>query len=925
MIFFVVLFCSTIGFSQQQNATFTTNPTFFEENDEIVLTVSDIDPGLWGVTDIYLWAWYYDTDGNPAGDSPTNGTWENSNESQKFTNNGNGTYSFTFTPADLFDNTGIGSIGVLAKAKNGTGDKKTQDHIIEVGLFQVTVISPSQPNTVVSSGSNLPISATASVNANFKLFANGTQVNAQNNITNYNFNYSVTQDTFFELEVTAMGSTVVKTFNVILTPNPNLLPVPSGMYDGINFDPNNPTTVTLVLYAPQKNYVHLIGNFHDTDWRLTNEYLLNKDTSSNRHWITLTGLNPSEDLLYQYMIDAQIVVADPYSYYILDQHNDPFISEETFAEIPDYPVGKTSHAVTWVDLDEEVYEWQITDFERVAHEDMVVYELLIRDFTESHSFQAVIDRLGYLNLLGVNVIELMPVSEFDGNISWGYNPSFHMALDKYYGDRNTFKKFVDEAHAMGIAVVLDVVYNHATGQNPYYRMWNNCGGCYQGQATGNNPFFNVTDPNTTFQFFNDIDHQSVATQHYIDRLNQYWLEEYNIDGFRFDFTKGFTNVVGDGGSYDAQRIGILQRMYDKIKEVDLTSYVILEHFAPNSEETELIEYRATSDPDESGMLVWSNHNYNYNQATMGYDNSDFSWISYQNRGWDTPSNIGYMESHDEERLMYKNLEYGNSSGNYNIQELETALERQKLAGVFYFTIPGPKMIWQFGELGYDFSINRCPDGTINPDCRTDPKPIAFNLGYYYDPLRKDLYLFWRRLLELKREERIFKTNHFTLEVADDYEKKIYLVDNEATGDEIKYVIIVGNFGVTPLTTQPFFQETGTWYNMIDNSPFEVNDTQMSITLSPGEFRVFANGISVLETQVSVQNSFRMYPNPATNKIYFTGNISNITVWDLSGKNVLNVNNYTANQPIDVSQWESGIYLVRIINHQQTQNFKFIKN
>src|SRR5690606_4139234 len=135
------------------------------------------------------------------------------------------------------------------------------------------------------------------------------------------------------------------------------------------------------------------------------------------------------------------------------------------------------------------------------------------------------------------------------------------------------------------------------------------------------------------------------------------------------------------------------------------------------------------------------------------------------------------------------------------------------------------------------SINRCPDGTINPDCRTDPKPIAFNLGYYYDPLRKDLYLFWRRLLELKREERIFKTNHFTLEVADDYEKKIYLVDNEATGDEIKYVIIVGNFGVTPLTTQPFFEETGTWYNMTDNSPFEVNDTQMSITLSPGEFRV----------------------------------------------------------------------------------------
>src|SRR5690606_8413142 len=226
--------------------------------------------------------------------------------------------------ADLFDNTGIGSIGVLAKAKNGTGDKKIQDHIIEVGLFQVTVISPSQPNTVVSSGSNLPISATASVNANFKLFANGTQVNIQNNTTNYNFNYIVTQDTFFELEVTAMGSTVVKTFNVILTPNPILLPVPSGVHDGINFDPNNPDTVTLVLFAPNKNYVHLVGNFLGNDWRLTNQYLLNKDVTQNRYWITLSGLNTAEELLYQYVVDAQIFIADPYSETILDPYNDEY-------------------------------------------------------------------------------------------------------------------------------------------------------------------------------------------------------------------------------------------------------------------------------------------------------------------------------------------------------------------------------------------------------------------------------------------------------------------------------------------------------------------------------------------------------------------------------------------------------------------------
>ena len=85
----------------------------------------------------------------------------------------------------------------------------------------------------------------------------------------------------------------------------------------------------------------------------------------------------------------------------------------------------------------------------------------------------------------------MPVSEFDGNESWGYNPSFHMALDKYYGNKTAFKQFIDECHARGIAVILDVVYNHATGQNPYYRMWNTDNGGYGGQASANTVHFSI--------------------------------------------------------------------------------------------------------------------------------------------------------------------------------------------------------------------------------------------------------------------------------------------------------------------------------------------------------------------------------------------------------------------------------------------------
>ncbi len=913
--------------AQQQTGTFTTNPQFFNATQEVTLTVSGVDPALWGVTDIYLWAWYFDSDLNPAGDSPTNGAWTNSSESQKFTNNGDGTFSYTFTPSVLFADTNIGRIGVIAKAKDGTGDKKTQDHLIDVGSFQVTVTNPSQPNTIVNSGTQLAVEATSSATANFKLFANGTEVAVQNNVTNFSSNQIINEDTFFELEATSTsnGDVVMKSFNVILTPNPQILPVPAGMQDGINFDPANPDTVTLVLYAPGKDFVHLIGNFLNNDWRLSNTYLLNKDDTQNRFWITLNNLNTiNPDLLFQYVVDASIRVADPYSISIIDEFNDVFIPASTFPDLPAYPLGKTNHAVSWLQLDETPYNWQVANFVRPAQEDLVVYELLIRDFVSEQSFDGVLSRLNYLESLGVNVIELLPVNEFDGNISWGYNPSFHMALDKYYGTRNAFKNFVDECHARGIAVIIDVVYNHATGQNPYFRMWNDCNGCYNGQATAQNPFFNVEDPNTSFQFFNDMDHESTATKDYVDKLNRFWLEEYNLDGFRFDFTKGFTNVVGDGGSYDASRIALLTRMYDEIRDVDPTAFVILEHFAPNSEETELINHRATTDPQEPGMLVWSNHNFQYNQATMGYDNSNFSSISYLNRGWDTPSSVGYMESHDEERLMYKNLEFGNSSGSYDITNFSTALDRQKAAGAFYFTIPGPKMIWQFGELGFELSINRCEDGTISNDCRTAPKPNAFAMDYLSNPDRTALYLQWRRFLELKREEPIFRTSNFTLEVAPDAEKKIYLVDDAATGDEIKYVIVVGNFGVTTITTQPFFQETGTWYDMMDNTPFQVTDMAMSIPLEPGEYRIFANGISVLDVENPSVQKIAMYPNPATNILYFSTALDAVQIYDVSGRLIKEYGAYMPSTPLYIQELPSGMYFINVQLNGKTQTLKLLK-
>ena len=930
-LFLLLTFLSIKGIAQVQTATFTINPPAFNAEDEITVTVEGVDPNIWGVTEIYLWTWYYDLNDDPAGDSPTNGTWENSNESQKFTNNGDGTFSFTFTPSLLFGDSNIGKIGMLAKADDGSGDKKTQDFLVEVGLFQVALNTPTAYNTIVNAGASLPISATATVNVNFELFANNVSTVIQNNTTNFDTNYIVNEDTFFELVVTepTSGDEIIKNFNVILTPNPQEVSVPSGMIDGINWNENNPSEATLVLYAPEKDFVHVIGNFNNNDWQLSNTYLLNKDTAQDRFWITLNNLdNGNPDVLFQYLIDATVTVADPYSTYVLSEYDDGFISETTFPNIPDYPSGKTTHAVTWFNINETAFNWQVTNFERPKQEDLVIYEMLIRDFAYFHSYEALLNRLNYLEDLGINAIELMPVSEFDGNISWGYNPGFHMALDKYYGNKNSFKTFVDECHSRGIAVILDVVYNHATGQNPYYRMWNDCDGCYGGQASPDNPIFNVEDPNTTFQFFNDINHESNATQDYIDRLNEFWLTEYNIDGFRFDFTKGFTNTVGDGGSYDASRITLLKRMYDEIKLNDLTAYVILEHFAPNNEETELIEYRTTSNPLEEGMLVWGNHNFNYSEASMGWnDNSDFSWISYLNRGWDTPSSVGYMESHDEERLNFKNQEYGNSNGNYNVQDLSTALDRMELAGAFYFTIPGPKMIWQFGELGYDFSINYCQNGTIDPGCRVDPKPIAWDLNYDDDQDRMDVYDIWSKLIRTKLIEPIFETNLFTLNVGDTNGlKSIHLEDPNATGSETKYVVILGNFDVVEREINPQFQETGTWYNMLEEgNQITVNNINDPILLQPGEYLMYSNGIPLLNNPDFSIDELILYPNPSSTGIYFNNAITQLKIYDVTGKLIDTYNDYNKGEEIVIEQLKSGMYFITANVDNYLFHIKFIKN
>ena len=915
-------FISSLGYGQ---VTITPNP--FAINQSITITVdanstATDSNGFSNPTKVYMHS------GVGPNTNPWTyviGNWGQDDGVGEMTNNNDGTWSITITPETYYGLTAtqassIEKMGLVFRNADGSQEFKDNgntDFFFNVGLFQLSLTAPTQNVTLLSSGQSLSITATTTTAANFVLTANGTSIHTINNATSFSYNHTVAQNTSYRLEATSGSETLSETFQAIVSITEQT--VPTGMKDGINLDPNDATTATLVLFAPNKNTVHLIGDFNN--WLINNDYLLKKDTPNNRFWIELTGLTAQNNHMYQYVIDGNITFADPYSTTILDPSNDGFINATTYPNLPAYPTGSTTHAVTLLRTGDAAYVWQTTNFQAPAKKDLVIYELLIRDFDALHSFDAVKARLDYLQTLGVNAIEFMPVNEFDGNESWGYNPSFHMALDKYYGSPTAFKQLIDECHARGIAVLIDVVYNHASGQNPFYRMWNTNNGGYGGQASSS-PFFNTTATHA-YSVFNDFNHSQQATQDYVKRTTQYWIEEYKIDGFRWDLTKGFTQNCtssdeGCTGSYQADRVAILKEYADYQWEINSDFYVIFEHLGGNSEETEWVNYRLS---EGKGIMVWGNHNSKYNEATMGFHSSgksDFSWISYKNRGWSVPANVSYMQSHDEERLMYKNLTFGNSSGSYNTRTLATALDRMELAGALYFTIPGPKMIWQFDELGYDISIDQ--------NGRVGNKPILWN--YFDETNRKDLYNAWSYLIGLKKKYDIFRTDNFTLDVANaNGLKKIHLTD-DATSPDIKHITIIGNFGVTAQSINPAFQQTGTWYDVLNNNAsFTVTNVNATISLQPGEFKIYGSSQATLSLDDHFSNTEKLsiYPNPVENQFQINTKATHVVIFDVVGKKVAEYKgNFESRDTFSVAHLKNGLYIVKVKNEYGAAVQKIIK-
>ena len=692
--------------------------------------------------------------------------------------------------------------------------------------------------------------------------------------------------------------------------------LPEGVDYGINYNADG--SVTFVLYdkdtaGQSHKYCYIVGDWNN--WERKTEGSMYYDGSKGCWWITLDGFDKDKEYRFQYRLGntsgSDLYISDPYTEIVYDQWNDQYIEG-----VPAFPAG-AKQLVSAFQINKPAFNWQHKDFKVEDKNDLVIYEMLFRDFTTSQDIAGAMAQLDYIENLGVTAVQLMPVQEFDGNLSWGYNPNHWFALDKYYGTREEYKAFIDECHARGLAVIIDVVYNHATGSHPWAKMW------WNGDRTAaNNPWFNEYAKHP-YNVYHDMNHENPMVKEHVKRSLEYLLTEYDVDGFRFDLTKGFTqkDTGGDNGDvaawgrYDQSRVDILTGYADHIWSVNQDAVVIFEHLSDDNEEKALADY---------GIQLWRNVNHEYRTAVSGGTGNFSRMYSTAPFG----GFVGYMESHDEERLCYgagadassvtwgviglgddwnndktmskdgaffsvKNVtakandrfkirkagewndafNYGASTDNFKLTvgqgyvmtngnsskdmyisaagtydiyfslETETvwlmkagerpadpsagpgetedaltvAMRRAGASAAFFLTVPGPKMIWQFGEIGYDYSIDY--------NDRTGEKPVVTD-KYMAEPARKALYDTYAALLKFRRENPRFfdKDAKFEWTPSGAVKKITCSVDGKAFH-------VVGNFGKTTTTVNI---PEGQWKDyMNDNTSF----TQGSVTLKEGEFKL----------------------------------------------------------------------------------------
>lgn len=592
-------------------------------------------------------------------------------------------------------------------------------------------------------------------------------------------------------------------------------PRPSDVVNGIYYDPNDPTVVTLCTYAANKTaaakHVFVLGDM--TDWKLSNDYQLKKD--NNYFWIKLTGLEPGKEYRFQYAIERadgeHVQISDLFSEKVVSQNDQ--LARKADPTLIGYPLrGADGGYVTVIQPGKPAFQWSdaTLNFQRPNKDNLIIYELWAFDHTGERTLEGLTARMEYFKNLGINAIELMPMCEFEYPDGWGYSPTHYFASHKACGSSEQLKTFIDECHKNGIAVIIDMVLNHATGLNPMNKLY----------PLAQNPWFNVTPPHGD-NVFEDWNHDFEPAHEMFTRVFQYWLKEYKVDGFRLDLSHGLCGPTDDA-------VENLKDYYNNgVKAVSPDAYMILEHWGKDAASR-------AADLANEGMMPWAKYNYEFAQVAMGY--TDGSNIAGANKD----KYISYAESHDEERNCAKVKMWG--AGNLHSDEAARVMRAPLVVGLLTM-MNGSKMLYHYEELGFDYSKYQDQFGRWGNDDEDEYK-AGKNYGVTPDiqeavkmypkhrpelwirgGVRMESYCTIAKILQLRTRimPEVFEGNPTDYALSSGWVRRIQWGSN---------VFVAGNMSATDQQTVTL--PDGTWYDYLAGGVA----APATCTLQPGEIKVF---------------------------------------------------------------------------------------
>jgi 1,4-alpha-glucan branching enzyme len=546
---------------------------------------------------------------------------------------------------------------------------------------------------------------------------------------------------------------------------PNPQPIPDNLLPGAVDQGDG--RVTFALYAPRKQAVHLIGDFNGWDHAAD----LMHATEGGLWWIEKQF--PPGRHTYQFDVDG-VTICDPYA---------TALAEDADKDPP--------RAI--VEVGAKPYEWQHDDWTRPAFRDLIIYELAIGDFTPEGTFKGMTDRLDHLVDLGVNAIELMPVFEFPGRATWGYNPVYLFTVEKSYGSPHDLRRLIDAAHGRGIAVILDIVFAHSGHTHPFNRLYPYEESPWYGQGLG--------EPN---QFgFPTFDYSKGPAQSFARDVQAYWIREFHIDGFRYDYLHGVGFKEGMG----------LPFLIQAAREARPDVYLIGEY-----------------SPEDAGAVDASGLNGAWHVSVSyaikalltqgefdGFHWDDFdrcvSAFDPHRQGYNRADQlVNYLESHDEPRVIYVCRAAG--------QDENTARFKSGLGAAVLFTLPGEPMLYHGQEWG-----------------EATERTLERNL-LHWDLLQTEggrgLFQHFQRLCRLRRDHPAVRAEGYAVDALYPEQKSLVFHRWEDVGDE---VVVVVNFSSASQSIKAPFPHAGRWREILSDRTIDV-EQEHTVELGPSAASIF---------------------------------------------------------------------------------------